>query len=75
MITINAGAAVSITTTSLSGGTVGTGYSTTLSAVGGSGSYTWTKSSGNLPGGLSLSSGGVISARQQLQAAIPFLSR
>jgi hypothetical protein len=54
--------ALAITTSSpLPGGTVGTHYSKTLSASGGSGGNTWSKTSGTLPAGLSLSSAGVIS--------------
>jgi large repetitive protein len=53
-------AAVSITTTSLPGGTAGQFYSQTLSASGGTGTYTWSLSAGALPAGLSLSSGGTI---------------
>ena len=51
---------VTVTTPSLAGGVVGTSYIQFLSAVGGSGIYTWTISAGVLPGGLSLS-GNVIS--------------
>lgn len=40
----------SITTTSLSSGTVGTAYSQTLTASGGSGTYSWSIFSGSLPG-------------------------
>lgn len=36
-------------------------YSVTLTASGGSGTYTWTSVAGSLPGGLALSSGGVLS--------------
>jgi Putative Ig domain len=52
---------VSITTTSLSQGTVNTSFSATLSATGGSGTYSWTVTSGNLPAGLTLSTSGQIS--------------
>lgn len=53
---------LSITTTSLAGGTVGTAYSATLQATGGATPYSWSLSSGSLPAGLSLSaSSGVIS--------------
>jgi uncharacterized repeat protein (TIGR01451 family) len=45
----------------LSGGSVGHFYSQTLAATGGTGSYTWARTSGSLPAHLSLSSGGVIS--------------
>ena len=53
--TINA--ALAITTNSpLPTGTVGVNYSATLMASGGSGTYTWSVSSGSLPGGLTLAS-------------------
>jgi hypothetical protein len=51
----------SITTSSLTNGTVGAAYSQTLTATGGTTPYTWTIASGTLPAGLSLSSSGVIS--------------
>jgi|GEM_PF-792494 len=54
------GTPLSITTTSLPGGTQGTAYpSTQLGATGGTTPYTWTAT--GLPSGLSLSSGGVLS--------------
>jgi hypothetical protein len=46
----------SVATTSLSDGQVNAAYSQTLSASGGSGTYTWSMISGFLPDGLSLSS-------------------
>ncbi|HUY09932.1 MAG TPA: G1 family glutamic endopeptidase [Candidatus Dormibacteraeota bacterium] len=52
---------LAITTTSLPGATVGTAYSVTLAASGGTPPYTWSLASGSLPPGLSLSSSGVIS--------------
>ena len=51
----------SITTPAVANGTVGAGYSQTISAEGGSTPYTFSISSGSLPAGLSLSSNGVIS--------------
>jgi Putative Ig domain len=51
---------VSITTTTLTQGTVNTSFSAALAATGGSGTYTWSVSSGSLPTGLTLSSAGVI---------------
>ena len=51
-----------VTTTSLSGGTAGTAYSTTLQSSGGTTPYSWSVSAGTLPAGLSLvASTGVIS--------------
>ena len=48
-------AALTITTASpLAGGTVGTAYSQTLTASGGTPSYTWSIASGSLPAGLTL---------------------
>ena len=53
-----------ITAESLPDGTFVVPYSQTLQAIGGTGSYTWSITSGNLPSGLSLnSSTGVISGK------------
>ncbi len=56
-------AALAVTTTSLPAGAAAAPYpSTTLQASGGVGSYTWALASGsNLPGGLNLSTAGVLS--------------
>ncbi len=51
----------SITTTTLPDATVGTGYSQSLAASGGSTPYTWTLTGGALPAGITLSSAGVVS--------------
>jgi hypothetical protein len=48
------GSPLSVTTTSLPGGTVGTSYATTLQATGGTPPYSWSILSGALPAGLSL---------------------
>jgi hypothetical protein len=53
---------LSVLTTSLPNGTVGTTYSSTLSATGGTAPYTWSQSSGgDMPGGVTLSSSGIFS--------------
>jgi hypothetical protein len=52
---------ITITSTTLGQATINSAYNTTLTATGGSGTYTWSVSSGNLPAGLALSSAGVIS--------------
>lgn len=51
---------LAITTTSLASATVGTPYQATLQATGGTTPYVWTRASGNLPAGLSLSQAGVL---------------
>jgi hypothetical protein len=61
-ITVASLASVSITTTSLPGGTQNTSYSATLAASGGSAPYSWSIRSGTLPAGLALApSSGAIS--------------
>lgn len=61
---INSGGSLEITTTSLSNGVAGTYYDQQLNADGGNppnpGDYYWQLSSGSLPNGLSLQSGGFI---------------
>jgi len=51
---------VSILTSTLPNGQVGTPYSATLAATGGTAPYTWSLTSGTLPAGLSLGSTGAI---------------
>jgi hypothetical protein len=51
----------SVTTTSLPNGLVGNAYTATLAATSGTPPYTWSRASGTLPTGLSLSSSGTIS--------------
>jgi hypothetical protein len=52
---------ISISTGSLASGKVGTAYSGSLGATGGTAPYIWSLASGSLPTGLSLASGGTIS--------------
>ena len=61
-VTINLNSALAITTTTLPAGTIGTAYSATLTASGGTPAYKWAIASGALPGGISLASAtGIIS--------------
>ena len=68
-------ASLTITTTTLPGGTVGTSYSQQLSAAGGATPYTWAVTSGSLPAGLSLGSGGVISGTPTAAGSSTFTVR
>jgi Putative Ig domain len=65
---------LTVTTMSLPKGAVGTAYSATLAASGGTGmGYTWTLTSGNLSTvGLSLSSAGVISGATPILGSVSF---
>jgi hypothetical protein len=60
-LTVNAAEAPTISTVSLPAGAVNTAYNQTLDATGGTTPYNWSVSSGTLPAGLSLSTGGVLS--------------
>jgi hypothetical protein len=61
-LVVGTGASLQITTSSLPNGFVGTSYSQTLVATGGTGAgKIWTLVSGTMPPGIGLSSGGVIS--------------
>ena len=72
-IAITGTAPLTITTTSLAGGTQSVAYSQTLAATGGTQPYSWTLVSGSsLPAGLTLSSGGVISGTPTVQGTTSF---
>lgn len=58
--TVSIATGVNVATTVLAGGTLGAAYSQTLTATGGTGSYTWSVTTGNLPPGLTLSVNGQI---------------
>jgi hypothetical protein len=59
-------------TTSLPAPSVSQAYTAQLSVSGGSGSYTYTVTSGSLPAGLALSSGGLISGLPTAAGAVSF---
>src|SRR5271165_3929240 len=61
-----------VATLSLPGGTLGTAYSTTLSATGGTPPYSWSITSGSLPAGLGLKSSGTISGTPTVLGDYPF---
>ena len=67
--------ALVISRTSFPQGTVGVFYSTTLAATGGTPPYTWSLSSGSLPTGLKLSTGGTISGTPTAGASFTFTAR
>ena len=52
---------LSVSTLALANGTVGSSYSQSMSASGGTSPYTWSLTAGTLPAGLVLSSAGVVS--------------
>jgi arabinan endo-1,5-alpha-L-arabinosidase len=67
-------APLTITATSLAGGTVAVSYSVTLTATGGTGTgYAWTLSEGVLPGGLTLASGGILAGTPAAAGTFNFM--
>jgi len=66
---------IAITTTSVPSGTVGDAYSTTLAATGGTTPYSWSISSGALPGGLTLSTSGTISGTPTASGSFNFTAK
>ncbi len=60
-LTLTVNPALTISSMTPQAGAVGETYSAPLSASGGVGSYTWSVLNGNLPGGVSLSTAGVLS--------------
>jgi hypothetical protein len=64
--------AIAIQTTTLPNGTIGSNYSQTIVAVGGSGGNTFAKTAGTLPTGLSLSSSGVLTGIPTVNASFTF---
>ncbi|MBO0492204.1 putative Ig domain-containing protein [Pseudomonas sp. Marseille-Q1929] len=70
--TISAAPTISITPTTLPNPTANVAYTTSLSATGGSAPYSYTFTSGALPAGLSLSSGGTLSGTPTLAGTYNF---
>ncbi len=72
-LTITAAPVVlAVTTTSVANGAVGSAYSQTLTATGGTTPYTWAVATGTLPAGLSLSAAGVISGTPSAAGSFTF---
>ncbi|MCX6874843.1 MAG: putative Ig domain-containing protein, partial [Verrucomicrobia bacterium] len=72
-ITVTSGVAPTITTPSpLTSGVVGTAYSQTFAATGGTTPYTWAVAAGTLPTGLALSTAGVLSGTPTVAATASF---
>lgn len=63
---------VTLTPTSLANGTIATAYSANITASGGSAPYTYSLSSGSLPGGLTLSNGGSLSGTPSAAGSFSF---
>jgi hypothetical protein len=63
---------LTISTTSLPGGVVGSAYSSTLTATGGATPYSWSLSAGALPTGLALSAAGAITGTPSAAATFNF---
>jgi hypothetical protein len=63
--------ALSVSTTSLPSGTVGTAYSATFAATGGTTPYAWAITTGSLPAGITLSSAGVLSGTPTASGSFP----
>jgi len=71
-LTVNAASTLQVTTTQLPGGFVSGGYTSTLTATGGSTPYTWSLVSGTLPKGLTLNAGGSLSGTPSVAGSFPF---
>lgn len=66
---------LTITTTNVVAAQVGASYSAVLQASGGTPPYNWSVSSGTLPGGLTLSTGGVLSGTPTAAGTFSFTAR
>ncbi|HEV2350977.1 MAG TPA: putative Ig domain-containing protein [Terriglobia bacterium] len=68
-------APLTISTTAVPSGAAATAYSATLAASGGTSPYSWSVSSGALPTGLTLSTGGVISGTPSASGSYSFTAQ
>lgn len=66
---------IAISTTSLPNGAVGSAYSQTLAAIGGTAPYLWTTVAGTVPPGLTLSTSGVLSGTPTVNGTFTFTAR
>jgi len=66
---------LSLATTSLPAGQVGTAYSQTLTTTGATGAISFTLASGTLPAGLSLSAGGIITGTPSATGTASFVAK
>ncbi|HEY1082033.1 MAG TPA: GEVED domain-containing protein, partial [Prosthecobacter sp.] len=67
--------ALSVQTTALNNGYLGTPYSASLAATGGAAPYSWSVSSGALPPGVTLSSAGTLSGTPTVLGTFTFTAR
>jgi uncharacterized protein (TIGR03437 family) len=74
-LTFSAPPPLTVPTTTLPAGTVSTVYSQALSAMGGAPPYTWSMSSGTLPQGMSLRSGGTVAGIPSQFGTFSFAAR
>lgn len=75
-ITVGATGTISITTAALPNATLSQPFNQTLAVTGGTGTgYLWSLASGNLPGGLQLTSAGVLSGTPSAAGSFPFTIR
>jgi hypothetical protein len=69
-LAVTVGTHLTITTSRLPDAQVGTAYSASLDAAGGTGALTWSLASGSLPGGLSLGADGKITGQAATETAV-----
>jgi uncharacterized repeat protein (TIGR01451 family) len=70
--TVNICGTITVNPATLPAGWIGVGYNATLTATGGTGPYTFTRTSGSLPPGLTLASGGGLTGVPTAVGSYPF---